>query len=160
MQTTIIFFDKIKWQNKDPELIYDKCVNKEKGFENALQLFPQGFNTKQIQCELSGKMAVLDYLLAAIKANTNDKVVLVSNYTQTLDMFTKLCVMRRYNHVRLDGSMSIKKRGKIVEQFNDPSSSDYIFMLSSKAGGCGLNLIGANRKLSFNLKRKKNSFNF
>ncbi len=110
-----------------------------------MQLFPQGFNTKQIQCELSGKMAVLDYLLAAIKANTNDKVVLVSNYTQTLDMFTKLCVMRRYNHVRLDGSMSIKKRGKIVEQFNDPSSSDYIFMLSSKAGGCGLNLIGANR---------------
>jgi DNA repair and recombination RAD54-like protein len=42
-----------------------------------------------------GKVAVLDYLLAAIKANTNDKVVLVSNYTQTLDMFTKLCAIRR-----------------------------------------------------------------
>lgn len=94
-------------------------------------------------------MAVLDYLLAAIKANTNDKIVLVSNYTQTLDMFTKLCVLRRYQYVRLDGSMTIKKRGKIVEQFNDPCSGDFVFMLSSKAGGCGLNLIGANRLVMF-----------
>lgn len=124
-------------------------MNKEKGFENALQLFPPSFNTKQIQCELSGKMAVLDYLLAAIKANTNDKVVLISNYTQTLDLFTKLAIHRRYQYVRLDGSMTIKKRGKIVEQFNDPNSSDFIFMLSSKAGGCGLNLIGANRLVMF-----------
>ena len=114
-----------------------------------MKLYPDTFNPKSIQCELSGKMAVLDYLLAAIKANTNDKVVLVSNYTQTLDMFTKLCALRRYQHVRLDGSMSIKKRGKIVEQFNDPGSSDFIFMLSSKAGGCGLNLIGANRLVMF-----------
>lgn len=114
-----------------------------------MQLFPSSFNPRSIQCELSGKMAVLDYLLAAIKANTNDKVVLVSNYTQTLDMFTKLCALRRYQHVRLDGSMTIKKRGKIVEQFNDPCSGDFIFMLSSKAGGCGLNLIGANRLVMF-----------
>ena len=94
-------------------------------------------------------MAVLDYLLLAIKTNTTDKIVLISNYTQTLDMFTRLCEIRRYQYVRLDGSMSIKKRGKVVEQFNDPCSGDYIFMLSSKAGGCGLNLIGANRLVMF-----------
>jgi DNA repair and recombination RAD54-like protein len=88
-------------------------------------------------------------LLAAIKANTNDKIVLISNYTQTLDIFSKLCAIRRYQYVRLDGSMSIKKRGQIVEEFNDPSNSTYIFMLSSKAGGCGLNLIGANRLVMF-----------
>lgn len=104
---------------------------------------------KQVQSEFSGKMAVLDMLLASIKHQTNDRVVLVSNYTQTLDYFTKLCDMRRYPHVRLDGSMTIKKRGKIVEQFNDPGSNDFIFMLSSKAGGCGLNLIGANRLVMF-----------
>lgn len=94
-------------------------------------------------------MAVLDYLLLAIKTNTTDKIVLISNYTQTLDMFAKLAEMRRYQYVRLDGSMSIKKRGKIVEEFNDPCNGTFIFMLSSKAGGCGLNLIGANRLVMF-----------
>jgi SNF2 family DNA or RNA helicase len=44
-----------------------------------------------------GKMIVLDYLLAVIKATTNDRVVLVSNYTQTLDVFEKLCQQRRYD---------------------------------------------------------------
>lgn len=38
---------------------------------------------------------------------------------------------------------------QIVEKFNDPMGGDFIFMLSSKAGGCGLNLIGANRLVMF-----------
>jgi len=46
-----------------------------------------------------GKMIVLDYLLAVIKATTNDRVVLVSNYTQTLDVFEKLCQQRRYERI-------------------------------------------------------------
>lgn len=98
---------------------------------------------------ISGKLKVLDTLLAYIKNETNDKVVLVSNYTQTLDLFEKLCRTRSYRYVRLDGTMTIKKRGKVVESFNDPNSSDFIFMLSSKAGGCGLNLIGANRLVMY-----------
>jgi len=44
----------------------------------------------------AGKVQVLDYLLAVIKATTSDKVVLVSNYTQTLDLFEKLCRQRRF----------------------------------------------------------------
>jgi len=92
---------------------------------------------------------VLDCLLASIKTTTNDKIVLVSNYTQTLDLFEKLCHKRSYNYVRLDGTMTIKKRSKVVDNFNNESSSDFIFMLSSKAGGCGLNLIGANRLVMF-----------
>ena len=57
--------------------------------------------------------------------------------------------LRNYAYVRLDGSMTIKKRAKVVEKFNDPTSPEFIFMLSSKAGGCGLNLIGANRLVMF-----------
>lgn len=43
-----------------------------------------------------GKMLVLDYILAVTKSTSNDKVVLVSNYTQTLDLFEKLCRNRRF----------------------------------------------------------------
>ncbi|KAM4549394.1 DNA repair and recombination protein RAD54-like [Odontesthes bonariensis] len=132
-----------------PALIHGKCMDGEEGFEGALDLFPSGYCTKSLEPQLSGKMLVLDYILAMTRTTTNDKVVLVSNYTQTLDLFEKLCRSRRYLYVRLDGTMSIKKRAKIVERFNCPSNPDFIFMLSSKAGGCGLNLIGANRLVMF-----------
>ncbi|KAH7639033.1 dna repair and recombination protein rad54-like protein [Dermatophagoides farinae] len=144
-----------------PQLAYDMIMeNKEKKRDgkNAADLdfllkhFPNDFNSlrgRQIEPTLSGKLKILDTLLAYIRHETNDKVVLVSNYTQTLDLFEKLCRARNYRYVRLDGTMSIKKRGKIVETFNDPNSMDFIFMLSSKAGGCGLNLIGANRLVMY-----------
>ncbi|XP_030061736.1 DNA repair and recombination protein RAD54-like isoform X3 [Microcaecilia unicolor] len=132
-----------------PALIYEKCVEQEEGFEGALDLFPAGYSTKSLEPHLSGKMLVLDYILAVTRSTSNDKVVLVSNYTQTLDLFEKLCRTRKYLYMRLDGTMSIKKRAKIVERFNNPSSAEFIFMLSSKAGGCGLNLIGANRLVMF-----------
>ncbi|XP_072130723.1 DNA repair and recombination protein RAD54-like [Mobula birostris] len=132
-----------------PGLIYEKCVEGEGGFQGALDLFPPGYSTKFVEPQLSGKMLILDYILAMTRSTSSDKVVLVSNYTQTLDLFEKLCRDRRYLYVRLDGTMTVKKRAKIVERFNNPANPEFIFMLSSKAGGCGLNLIGANRLVMF-----------
>jgi hypothetical protein len=93
---------------------------------------------------------------------------------QTLDLFVQLCRERRYPYVRLDGSTSISKRQKLVNQFNDLSrvhkiclvswitvtiyqyisnyciwQDEFVFLLSSKAGGCGLNLVGGNRLVLF-----------
>jgi DNA repair and recombination protein RAD54 and RAD54-like protein len=45
--------------------------------------------------------------------------------------------------------MTITKRQKLVDQFNDPEGKEFVFLLSSKAGGCGINLIGANRLILF-----------
>ena len=97
----------------------------------------------------SGKMQVLDRMLARIRQDTNDKIVLISNYTQTLDIFDKLCRSRNYGCLRLDGTMNVNKRQKLVDKFNDPEGEEFVFLLSSKAGGCGLNLIGANRLVLF-----------
>lgn len=147
--SSLAFITQLKKLTNHPELIYDKAQTGEEGFERAREMFPANFSLKQLQPELSGKMQVLDYILAMTKSTTTDKVVLVSNYTQTLDLFEKLCRLRQYQYVRLDGTMSIKKRQKIVDRFNDPHGGDFVFMLSSKAGGCGLNLIGANRLVMF-----------
>ncbi|KAK4222393.1 DNA repair protein rhp54 [Podospora fimiseda] len=97
----------------------------------------------------SGKMQVLDRMLARIRADTNDKIVLISNYTSTLDIFERLCRNRAYGCLRLDGTMNVNKRQKLVDKFNDPNGEEFVFLLSSKAGGCGLNLIGANRLILF-----------
>ncbi|KAI9840893.1 MAG: DNA-dependent ATPase protein rad54 [Sclerophora amabilis] len=120
------------------------------------QFFPSGFVPKdargrdrEVKPWYSGKMMVLDRMLARIRQDTNDKIVLISNYTQTLDVFDKLCRARGYGSLRLDGTMNVNKRQKLVDKFNDPEGSEFIFLLSSKAGGCGLNLIGANRLVLF-----------
>lgn len=97
----------------------------------------------------SGKMQVLDRMLARIRQDTTDKIVLISNYTSTLDLFERLCRSRQYGCLRLDGTMNVNKRQKLVDRFNDPEGDEFVFLLSSKAGGCGINLIGANRLVLF-----------
>ncbi|KAF2664723.1 DNA repair and recombination protein-like protein RAD54 [Microthyrium microscopicum] len=119
-------------------------------------IFPDDFVPKDsrgrdrdVKAWYSGKMQVLDRMLARIHADTNDKIVLISNYTQTLDIFSRLCHTRGYGCLRLDGTMTTSKRKKLVDKFNDPAGTESVFLLSSKAGGCGLNLIGANRLILF-----------
>jgi DNA repair and recombination RAD54-like protein len=118
--------------------------------------FPDDYNPpdtrgrdRDIKTWYSGKMIVLDRMLARIRQDTNDKIVLISNYTQTLDLFEKLCRARGYGSLRLDGKMNVKKRQKLVDKFNNPEAEEFVFLLSSKAGGCGINLIGANRLVLF-----------
>lgn len=104
---------------------------------------------KQFDSTLSGKTAVLERFLRTMRQTSKDKVVLISNYTQTLDVFEVMCRQNRWKNCRLDGTMMVNKRQKLVDKFNDPDSEEWIFLLSSKAGGCGINLIGANRLVLF-----------
>lgn len=94
---------------------------------------------------LSGKLVVLDALLRSIKEYTSDKVVLVSNFTSVLSLIERiLLIPRQYSYTRLDGTTNAKTRQSVVDSFNRDVNK-FCFLLSSKAGGCGLNLVGANR---------------
>lgn len=104
-----------------------------------------GGRNREVRTWYSGKFAMLERFLHQIHTETDDKIVLISNYTQTLDLIERMCRSKKYHSCRLDGSMGINKRQKLVDRFNDPESPEFIFLLSSKAGGCGINLIGANR---------------
>ncbi|KAK0463965.1 DNA repair protein, SNF2 family [Desarmillaria tabescens] len=108
-----------------------------------------GGRNQTVRCDWGGKFLVLERFLHQLRTTTNDKIVLISNYTQTLDLFEKLCRSKKYGFFRLDGTMTITKRQKLVDQFNNPEGKEFIFLLSSKAGGCGINLIGANRLILF-----------
>ncbi|KAI8636149.1 P-loop containing nucleoside triphosphate hydrolase protein [Parasitella parasitica] len=129
---------------------HPKLLNLPEDLQGCQSALPSNyFQQGKVDAALSGKFAVLARMLAKIKKETKDKIVLISNYTQTLDIFESFCQQNQYGVFRLDGSMNIGKRQKLVDQFNDPERDEFVFLLSSKAGGCGLNLIGANRLVLF-----------
>ncbi|EPS41290.1 hypothetical protein H072_4846 [Dactylellina haptotyla CBS 200.50] len=98
----------------------------------------------------SGKLKVLEKILVKLKETTKEKVVLVSNYTSTLDILEKMLNSKGLHHLRLDGKTPTNKRQDLVDKFNrvNPDVA-FAFLLSSKSGGAGLNLIGASRLFLF-----------
>ena len=104
----------------------------------------------EVDPERSGKLLVLFRMMQTMRAEKKgDRIVIVSNYTSVLELIEAMCVAHKWPILRLDGSTSGVNRTKMVEQFNDPMTSCFAFLLSSKAGGCGINLIGGNRLVLF-----------
>ncbi|PWY88721.1 hypothetical protein BO94DRAFT_574744 [Aspergillus sclerotioniger CBS 115572] len=100
----------------------------------------------------SAKIRVLDQLLDNLRTNTSEKIVLVSNYTSTLNLLATLLTSLSLPFLRLDGSTPAQKRQSLVEDFNRlPPNLCFAFLLSAKAGGTGLNLIGASRLVLFDV---------
>lgn len=89
------------------------------------------------------KVNVLVPLLLEFQ-KVNEKVVLVSNYTQSLDFLELVLLKLNIQYSRLDGSTPSKLRDKLVVDFNKFPTFK-VFLLSAKAGGVGLNLVGASR---------------
>ncbi len=100
----------------------------------------------------STKIRALDQLLHTLRTTTSEKIVLVSNYTSTLDLLAALLTSLSYPFLRLDGSTPSSKRQDLVDSFNSsPADACFAFLLSAKSGGMGLNLIGASRLVLFDV---------
>ncbi|KAE8190615.1 hypothetical protein A4X06_0g5040 [Tilletia controversa] len=111
---------------------------------DSLELFPTPSLTYDYT--LSGKLTALMKILKHVYDKTSDKVVLVSNFTTTLDILEGVLRKERYSFCRLDGKTKQRDRMDIVNDFNRQTASKcFAFLLSAKSGGVGLNLIGANR---------------
>ena len=85
--------------------------------------------------EQGSKLAVLSTILMTM--NIGEKMVIVSIFTQVLDLIAELCSNYDYPFLRLDGSTSSTNRQTLVNNFNSPQSKYSILLLSSKAGGTG-----------------------
>ncbi|XP_041842971.1 DNA repair and recombination protein RAD54B isoform X2 [Melanotaenia boesemani] len=121
-------------------------------YEGLADLFPESYSSVGFSAAESGKLLVLSDLLSAIrKISPSDRVVLVSNYTQTLDLLQDLCIHMGYTFCRLDGHTPTSQRQRLVDNFNSPYSQNFLFLLSSKAGGVGLNLIGASHLVLYDI---------
>ncbi|KAF2663738.1 hypothetical protein BT63DRAFT_407326 [Microthyrium microscopicum] len=100
----------------------------------------------------SAKMQLLKTLLDHLRQETDEKIVIVSNYTSTLDLIQRLLTASSYGFLRLDGNTAQAKRQGLVDNFNKSKVEKcFAFLLSAKAGGMGLNLIGASRLVLFDI---------
>jgi SNF2 family DNA or RNA helicase len=81
--------------------------------------------------------------------NSNEKIIIFSQFTSSLDKLEQLFKESNYNYLRLDGSTTKTNRNRYVEQFQDVSSKYNIFLISLKAGGVGLNLTSARSAILF-----------
>ena len=119
---------------------------------NELQLAIQEANkvtTTTDTLETSVKLRVLKKIVD-LSQKMNDRVVVVSGWTSTLDVIEKALssASSGLRFTRLDGTTPSHKRTQLVTTFNNGHGGS-VFLLSRKAGGVGLNLIGANRLVLF-----------
>ncbi|KAK9974689.1 hypothetical protein ABG768_022767 [Culter alburnus] len=90
----------------------------------------------------SGKMVALDKLLPKVQEQ-GSRVLIFSQMTRVLDILEDYCMWRGFEYCRLDGNTPHEAREQAIDAFNAPNSSKFIFMLSTRAGGLGINLATA-----------------
>ncbi|KAJ1353212.1 hypothetical protein KIN20_009804 [Parelaphostrongylus tenuis] len=99
-------------------------------------------------CDRSGKMRVLFQLLELWQANKKEKVLIFSQSREMLDIIERKLQNDGYSHLRMDGNTAIGSRQKKIERFNEDPEI-FIFLLTTKVGGIGLNLTAANKVIIF-----------
>ncbi|KAG1668599.1 hypothetical protein FOA52_001468 [Chlamydomonas sp. UWO 241] len=91
---------------------------------------------------LCGKLDMLDRVLTKLQAGGH-KVLLFCTMTRMLDVIEELLHWHGHRFLRLDGSTPLSERGELVAEFNNPASNTFVFLLSMRAGGVGINLQAA-----------------
>lgn len=89
--------------------------------------------------ENCGKLQLLDKLLARLKKDDH-RVLIFSQMTRMLDILEDYMVMRRYEYCRIDGKTPHDLREAQIDNYNAPGSTKFAFLLSTRAGGLGINL--------------------
>ena len=96
----------------------------------------------------SGKLRVLDRLLLKLHKGGH-RVVLFSQFAKMVDLLDDYCTMRGFNFVRLTGSTNRVQRMVNLQAFNAPSSKVFLFLMTTRAGGLGINLQTADTCILF-----------
>ncbi|KAL3233417.1 ATP-dependent helicase FUN30 [Nakaseomyces bracarensis] len=96
----------------------------------------------------SGKIESLKKLLDDIINHKREKVLIFSLFTQVLDILEKVLTTLNYKFLRLDGSTQVNDRQTMIDKFYDDKTIP-VFMLSTRAGGFGINLVCANHVIIF-----------
>jgi len=98
--------------------------------------------------ENAGKMVLLNKLLPKLKAQ-NSRVLIFSQMTRLLDILEDYMLLNGHLYCRIDGSTGGEQRDEAMDAFNAPGSELFVFLLSTRAGGLGINLATADIVILF-----------
>ncbi|KAL3620342.1 Protein CHROMATIN REMODELING 5 [Castilleja foliolosa] len=96
----------------------------------------------------SGKLVILDKLLDRLH-ETKHRVLIFSQMVRMLDLLAEYLSFKGFQFQRLDGSTKAESRHQAMDHFNAPGSEDFCFLLSTRAGGLGINLATADTVIIF-----------
>ncbi|OQE96394.1 hypothetical protein PENNAL_c0001G02481 [Penicillium nalgiovense] len=117
-----------------------KCCNHPYLFEGAEPGPP--YTTDEHLVFNSGKMAILDKLLKRMQVD-GSRVLIFSQMSRVLDILEDYCCFRDYNYCRIDGTTAHEDRIAAIDDYNKPGSDKFVFLLTTRAGGLGINLTSA-----------------
>lgn len=112
------------------------------------QLIHPLIETNDYIWRIAGKFELLDRILPKFK-ETGHKVLLFFQMTQIMNIMEDFLHFRGMNYMRLDGGTRSDERTVLLKTFNDPKSECFCFLLSTRAGGLGLNLQTADTVIIF-----------
>ncbi|XP_053668016.1 probable global transcription activator SNF2L1 [Anopheles marshallii] len=98
----------------------------------------------------SSKMILLDKLLTRLKAR-GSKVLIFSQYVTVLNILMDYLDWREYEYCVVIGSTANENRQEQMDEFNSPGSSKFVFLLSTRAGGLGINLVAADTVIFYDM---------
>lgn len=117
-----------------------KCCNHPYLFEGAEPGPP--YTTDEHLVYNAAKMVMLDKLLKRLRAQ-GSRVLIFSQMSRVLDILEDYSVMRGYKYCRIDGSTAHEDRIAAIDEYNKPGSERFLFLLTTRAGGLGINLTSA-----------------
>ncbi|CDJ43110.1 SNF2 family N-terminal domain-containing protein, putative [Eimeria tenella] len=115
---------------------------------NHPYLFVDEYALDETLVTSSGKFECLDRMLPKL-IHFKHKTLIFSQMTQVLDLMADYLDMRGIKHERLDGSVGLQERKERIDSFNQKNEDAMVFMLSTRAGGLGLNLQAADTVILF-----------
>ncbi|KAK5133769.1 hypothetical protein LTR08_007419 [Meristemomyces frigidus] len=117
-----------------------KCCNHPYLFDGAEPGPP--YTTDEHLVFNAAKMVMLDKLLKRMEAQ-GSRVLIFSQMSRVLDILEDYSVMRGYKYCRIDGSTAHEDRIAAIDNYNKPGSEKFLFLLTTRAGGLGINLTSA-----------------
>lgn len=117
-----------------------KCCNHPYLFEGAEPGPP--YTTDEHLVFNAGKMAILDKLLKKCRER-GSRVLIFSQMSRMLDILEDYCLFRNYKYNRIDGGTAHPERIRAIDEYNCPGSEKFVFLLTTRAGGLGINLTTA-----------------